>query len=189
MNEVTPRMNKDFALYTISDDLRKAINNFEPLQVPFATYRAQASAAIMLRQKIGTVETDFPLMLFSSDTDRKTAMLLGEGIWRWRLQDFQEHGNHVLFDEFISKTVQYLSVRNERRNFRIVTKNSFNENESITFEAEVYNASYELINQPDVLRNDFDDANRNYAFSMNRTSTSYALNAGIMRAGNYRYEA
>jgi hypothetical protein len=128
-------------------------------------------------------------MLFSSDTDRKTAMLLGEGIWRWRLQDFQEHGNHVLFDEFISKTVQYLSVRNERRNFRIVTKNSFNENESITFESEVYNASYELINQPDVLLNVFDDANRKYAFSMNRTSTSYALNAGIMRAGNYRYEA
>jgi hypothetical protein len=189
MNEVTPRMNKDFALYTISDQLRSAINNFEPLQVPFATYRVQASASIMLRQKIGTVETDFPLMLFSSDTDRKTAMLLGEGIWRWRLQDFQEHGNHVLFDEFISKTVQYLSVRNERRNFRIVTKNSFNENESITFEAEVYNASYELINQPDVLLNVFDDANRKYAFSMNRTSTSYALNAGIMRAGNYRYEA
>jgi hypothetical protein len=189
MNEVTPRMNKDFALYTISDQLRSAINNFEPLQVPFATYRSQASASIMLRQKIGTVETDFPLMLFSSDTDRKTAMLLGEGIWRWRLQDFQEHGNHVLFDEFISKTVQYLSVRNERRNFRIVTKNSFNENESITFEAEVYNASYELINQPDVLLNVFDDANRKYAFSMNRTSTSYALNAGIMRAGNYRYEA
>ena len=189
MNEVTPRMNKDFALYTISDQLRSAINNFEPLQVPFATYRVQASASIMLRQKIGTVETDFPLMLFSSDTDRKTAMLLGEGIWRWRLQDFQEHGNHVLFDEFISKTVQYLSVRNERRNFRIVTKNSFNENESISFEAEVYNASYELINQPDVLLNVFDDANRKYAYSMNRTSTSYVLNAGIMRAGNYRYEA
>ena len=189
MNEVMSRMNKDFALFTISDDLRKAITNFEPLQVPFATYRTQASAATMLRQRIGTVDTDFPLMLFSSDTDRKTALLLGEGIWRWRLQDYQEHENHVLFDEFISKTVQYLSVRNERRNFRIVTKNSFNENESITFEAEVYNASYELINQPDVLLNVFDDSNRKYAFSMNRTSTSYALNAGIMRAGNYRYEA
>lgn len=189
MNEVMSRMNNDFALFTISDDLRKAITNFEPLQVPFATYRTQASAATMLRQRIGTVDTDFPLMVFSSDSDRKMALLLGEGIWRWRLQDYQEHENHVLFDEFISKTVQYLSVRNERRNFRIVTKNSFNENESITFEAEVYNASYELINQPDVLLNVFDDSNRKYAFSMNRTSTSYALNAGIMRAGNYRYEA
>jgi hypothetical protein len=28
MNEVMPRMNKDFALYTISDQLRSAINNF-----------------------------------------------------------------------------------------------------------------------------------------------------------------
>jgi hypothetical protein len=143
----------------------------------------------MLRQRIGTVDTDFPLLAFSSDADRKIGLLLGEGIWRWRLQDFLEHDDHVLFDEFISKTVQYLSVRNERRNFRIVTKNSFNENEQVTFEAEVYNASYELINQPDVVLNVFDEANRKYAYSMSRTSTAYTLNAGIMRAGNYRYEA
>jgi hypothetical protein len=189
MNESLPRANKDFALFTMSDELRKAFNTFEPLQVPYAAYRVQASAATMLRQRIGTVDTDFPLFVFSSDADRKTAILLGEGIWRWRLHDFLEHENHSLFDEFISKTVQYLSVRNERRNFRIVAKNSFNENEPVTFEGEVYNASYELINTPDVLINIFDEANRRYAYSMSRTTTAYTLNAGMMRSGNYRYEA
>lgn len=189
MNDASPRLNKDFALFTLSDDLRKAFNTFEPLQVPYANYRVQPSAAVMLRQKIGSVETDYPLLAFSSDATRKTGILLGEGIWRWRLQDYLEHDDQNLFNEFISKIVQYLSVRNERKNFRIVSKNSFNENEPVTFEAEVYNASYELVNTPDVLVNVFDSENRKYAYSMSKTTTAYSLNAGIMRPGDYRYEA
>jgi len=189
VNDAQAKLNKDFSLFTISEELRRAIPNFEPLQVPYANYKTMPSAAIMLRQKIGNVETDYPLMAFTAVGDRKIGVLLGEGIWRWRLQSFAENQNHGLFNEFVSKLVQYLSIRTEKRNFRIVTKNSFFENEPVTFEAEVYNASYELINTPDVLLNIFDDANRKYPFTFSKTSNAYRLDAGMLRSGDYRYEA
>jgi hypothetical protein len=44
------------------------------------------------------------------DNNRKIAVLIGEGIWRWRLNEFADTGNTVAFDELFSKLVQYLST-------------------------------------------------------------------------------
>lgn len=189
MNDVYPTLNGSFALFTISDELKSAISRFGPLQVPIANYVAQPSALALFKQKIGAVPTNFPLFVFSADVEQKIALLAGEGIWRWRMQDFAERGNHLLFDELISKTVQYLSVRNERKNLRVVHKNSYNENERIRFDAEVYNASYELVNKEDVSLELVNEQGKKYQYSFSKTSTAYTLDAGMFRAGNYTYTA
>jgi hypothetical protein len=189
MNDVYPTLNESFALFTISDELKSAISRFGPLQVPIANYVMQPSAISLFKQKIGAVSTNFPLFVFSADVEQKVALLAGEGIWRWRMQDFGENGNHLLFDELISKTVQYLSVRNERKNLRVVHKNSYNENERIRFDAEVYNASYELVNSEDVALIISNDQGKKYQYSFSKTSTAYTLDAGMFREGNYTYIA
>jgi hypothetical protein len=66
------------------------------------------------------------------------------------MRDYADHGNHNLFNELISKTVQYLSVKADKSFFRVFTKKIINENEAIDFTAEVYNQSYELVTEPDV---------------------------------------
>lgn len=188
-NDVYPTLNQSFALFNLSDELKAAIPRFGPLQVPIANYIAQPSAIALFKQKIGTVATNFPLFLFSADTEQKVALLAGEGIWRWRMQDFGEHGSHQLFDELISKTVQYLSVRNERKNLRVVHKNSYNENERIRFDAEVYNASYELVNAEDVSIEVTNDQGKKYQYTFSKTSNAYSLDAGMFRSGTYTYKA
>jgi hypothetical protein len=85
--------------------------------------------------------------------------------------------------------VQYLSVRTERRNLRIVTSNSFAENESVTFEAEVYNAAYELVNTPDVSLTIIDENGKKFPYTFTRTTSAYRLDAGLLNAGEYKYEA
>ncbi len=189
MNDVFATIDKSFALFTLSDELKEAIRKFVPLQVPYGNYAIQASAVPLFTQKIGTVSTQYPLFVFSSDPENKLAVLAGEGIWRWRMQDFAENGSHLLFDELISKVVQYLSVRNERKNLRVIARNSFNENERIRMDAEVYNASFELINQVDVNLIVKDDQGRSYPYSFARTSSAYSLDLGLFREGNYTYEA
>jgi hypothetical protein len=189
MNEAQARINTDFGLFILSDELTKALQRFEPLQVPNSTYKVLPTASVLLYQRIGTVDTDYPLLVFSVQGDRKSGMLVGEGIWRWKLQSYAENQKTDQFDELFSKIVQYLSVRSERKNFRIITKNSFFENESISMEAEVYNESFELITKPDVQITIIDSKNRNYPFTFSKTATSYRLNAGILKDGNYRYEA
>lgn len=189
MNDVYPFINKDFALFTLSDQLLGAIAQWGPLQIPYGSYTAQASSISLLYQRIGNVTTKYPLYTFSSDAEQKSAVLAGEGLWRWRLQNFADNGDHLLFDELISKTVQYLSVRNDRKNLRIISKNSYNDNERIRMDAEVYNSSYELINTVDVNLELQDEGGNKYPFSFARTTSAYTLDLGLLKAGSYTFKS
>jgi hypothetical protein len=110
-------------------------------------------------------------------------------LWKWRLRDFAEHKNHNLFNELISKTVQYLSVKSDKSFFRVNAPKIINENEDIEFGAEVYNKSYELITEPDVTMMLMKDEDKKFNYTFSKTANSYKLNIGVLPAGEYRYEA
>ena len=188
-NNVTPLLNEGFALFTLSDELVKSWKNIEELSAPFCNYKVLAGASVFLRQRIGSVNTEFPLLVFNSNDETKSGILLAEGIWKWRLQDYLINNNHKLFNEFVFKIIQYLSAKVEKKNLAIITKKSFFENENITFDAEVYNASYELVNDPEVFLSIIDSNKKKYAFTFSKTQNGYKLDAGIFPAGSYSYEA
>ena len=188
-NEVEPVLDQNFPLFTISDEFRKTVKDFPAVVCPFTTYQTENNSNVLFYQRIGIVDTKKPLMLFNNVGENKIAVFTGEGIWRWRLQDFAAHNNHNLFDEFISKTVQYLSVKADKSFFRITGPTSFLENEAIQLEAEVYNESYELINEPEVNITISNSENKKFPFSFSKTSNAYRLNAGMMPVGEYSYEA
>ncbi|HPL11672.1 MAG TPA: hypothetical protein PK259_05040 [Bacteroidales bacterium] len=188
-NESLPSLNKEFSLFTISDDVLKAIEMFPPLIAPFGEIKTQVSANTLFNQQIGSLVTGYPLIVFNQTLDNKTGVIAGEGIWRWRLINFQKYGNHNAFNELLSKIIQYLAVKADKSFFRVTGQNIFMENEAIHLDAEVYNQSYELINTPDVeitLKNSVGDT---YNFLFGKTSNAYQLNAGILPIEDYTYEA
>ncbi len=184
-----PVADEHFPLFTLSEAARAYISRLVPLQSPFGSYKISSSCTPLLYQEIGVVRTKDPLMLFNQLGERKIAVIAGEGIWRWRLQDFADHGNHDIFNELMDKTVQYLSVKQDKSRFRIVCKTNFKENQSLEMEAEVYNESYELINEPEVNIEIENSKGRKYPFTFNKTSNAYRLNAGMFPPGDYKYRA
>lgn len=188
-NEVEPKLDENFPMFTISDALRNAFKDFPAVVAPFGSFQSDNNNNILLYQRIGIVDTETPLMLFSEMGEKKIGIFTGEGIWRWRLQDFAANGNHQLFDEFVSKTVQFLSVKVDKSFFKVIGKNNFFENEAIEFEAEVYNASYELINDPEVNMVFTNADNKKFNYTFSKTSNAYHLNAGMMPVGEYKYDA
>jgi hypothetical protein len=105
----------------------------------------------LFKQKIGNVETNYPLLAFNDEAGRKTAALTGEGLWRWQLAEYREFGNHHAVEELLSQTVQYLTANANRQRFRVyAAKNVFDEGENVLLNAELYNDALELINTPDV---------------------------------------
>ncbi|MCX6297081.1 MAG: hypothetical protein NTX97_13675, partial [Bacteroidetes bacterium] len=188
-NEVEPVMEINFPLFTISDELRTSFKDFPAVVCPFGADQVDNNSNVILYQRIGIVDTKSPLMVFNTIGENKVALFTGEGIWRWRLQDFAAHGNHLAFDEFVSKTVQYLSVKEDKSFFKVLGKNNFFENEAIEFEAEVYNESYELINDPEVNIVFTNANNKKFNYSFSKTLNAYRLNAGMMPVGEYKYEA
>ncbi|MGB3948467.1 MAG: hypothetical protein WBM13_10815 [Bacteroidia bacterium] len=188
-NESEAVLEQNFSLFTITDELRTTIKKFPALQTPYGNYQTENNGNAFLYQRIGVIDTKTPLMYFSSLGDNKTAIFMGEGIWKWRMHDFATNSNHNIFDEFVSKTVQYLSVKVNKSFFKVLGKTNFMENEAIELEAEVYNESYELINTPEVTITIKNKDGKSFPYSFNKVSNAYRLNAGMMPVGEYKYEA
>lgn len=188
-NEATAVLNPDFSLFSLGADVEQIIPEFPPLTVPFSQYKPGTAAQVLLYQKIGKVNTHIPLILFNQGVDRKSATITGEGIWRWRLANYVKAGNQEAFDELFSKIIQYLAVKEDKSQFRVILKNSFTENEAVEIDAELYNDSYQLVNEPDVNIVITDENKKIFPFAFTRTSNAYYLNAGSLPPGDYSYKA
>lgn len=188
-NEVMPVFAKGFSLFTLDENVRRMLQRFPPLNAPFGEYTASGSAQTLFNQRIGNVETQSPLLLFNDVSGRKTGALVGDGIWRWRIRDFEENGSHEIFDAMLSKVVQFLALKTDKSLFRVNTKNRYGEDEAVVFNAELYNETYETNNEPEVDLKITDEAGKDYEYKFNRTETAYRLNAGSFKEGNYRYKA
>jgi hypothetical protein len=190
MQEALVNLKPDFYAFTLSDVNKLKILNFSPLLTPFGTYVIKAPANVLMTQQIGKTASDRPLLIFAEENGLRTGILTGEGLWRWRLEDFQENLNHDATNELIQKTVQYLVSSDDKRKFRVYSpKNTFDENESVILNAELYNDAFELVNTADVNITLKNNSGKSYSFLFSRTSNAYQLKAGILPSGTYSYQA
>jgi hypothetical protein len=188
-DEATPTIANDFALFTVSEELKKVSANFPALMVPFGEYLKGNSLNVLMYQKIGSIQTQKPLVMFNTASEPKTGLIAGEGIWKWRLNNYLQTGNQAAFNELVNKIIQYLSVKVDRGRFRVNVKNKFYENETVEFDAEVYNESYELINDPEVKLSITNAENKTFPFTFSRTAHAYHISAGVFPIGEYRFNA
>jgi hypothetical protein len=89
----------------------------------------------------------------------------------------------------VQKTIQYLSVKADKSFFRVFLRRIINENEPVELDAEVFNPSYELINDPEVNIIITDADKKQFTYTFSKTSNAYHLNAGNFPPGDYSYEA
>lgn len=187
-NDVQGYVNKDFSFFTVNQNYANALVGLSPLSVPFGEYKTGSNVQVLMNQKIGNVSTSYPLWLMQPLGAAKLGVLAGEGIWRWRFYDFFLHKNHDAVDDFILKTAQYLSVKNDKKQFRSqLAKSIFSESENITIDAELYNENFELVNTPDVKVALISEDGKRLEYSMNKSGNSYSLNMGNLSAGKYNY--
>lgn len=190
MQEVFAQPAADFTAFTLSDSSRKKIAAFPPLLAPYGSYSSPPAGSMLLKQRIGSVETTYPLLAFGDEDGRRVGILTGEGLWRWQLAEFQTYGNHHVLEELFSQGVQYLTANANRQRFTVYpAKNVFDEGENVILNAELYNDALELINNPDVRINLKNDAGKNYSFLFSRNGQSYQLDAGALPVGEYTYSA
>lgn len=188
-NEILANPVSDFSLFSVDNEALKYVSGLPPLISPFGNYQPGSNIYSLLNQRIGNINTQQPLLFFNQTSGKKIAVLAGEGIWKWRMKEFADHNNHLIVDDLITKTVQYLSVKEKRSPFRVSYKNNFNENEALVFDAELYNESGELVNDPEVKITITNSEKQSFPFTFSKQGKAYTLNAGLFRVGNYRFKA
>jgi hypothetical protein len=189
-NEVSPLQNKNFTFFTLDDDVAQRIAQFPPLLSPFGEYKLGGNAQTLFTARIGSVNSGQPLVAVTQQQEHRYAFIAGEGLWRWRLADWQANQSHGNFDAFINKLVVFTALRANNERFSVQAKNIFAQSEAVVVEAQLYNDSYEPVNQPDVelnVRNQNSPEGSKYI--LNRTATGYGINLGILPPGSYSYTA
>ncbi|MFA7081758.1 MAG: hypothetical protein WC135_04020 [Bacteroidales bacterium] len=188
-NSATAIFNNNFSLFSISKETENLLNRFPPLQPPFGRYQLSPLTQSLAYQNVGIVQTDYPLIAFTNDNSTRYGIVVGEGIWRWRLQNYLINQTHDQINEIIHKSIQYLATKIDKSRFRVICDKVFAENQPIVLDAELYNESYELVNDAEVKITIRNQDKKQYPYMFSRTSNAYHLNLGVFPAGEYSYIA
>lgn len=189
-NQAQAIVDQDFSAFELDAGTVRELTIMPPLTVPYGEFEIQGNSKTLLRQKIGAVNTNYPLLSFRDSDGLKTALLLGEGIWKWRLNEFGRNGNQNAFDQLIFKTMQYLALKEDKRQWQVkLDKNVWNENERIQFKAILYNDNYEPVNDTEAKLIINNQNGQQFDFLFTRKKDHYVLDAGFLPEGDYRYTA
>lgn len=183
-DEVTALRNNSFALFSLDDGCCRRIEQLPPLSAPFGNCRTAANLQTLFSAKLGNIDSGRPLIACCQQDGVRRTFIVGEGLWRWRLQDFLMTGSHDDFDLLVEKLMAYTSLRTDKERFRVNAQHIYRDDEDIVIRAELYDDNCEPVNTPEAsLAID----GRQYPFG--RTAGGYVLNLGALAPGQYSYTA
>ncbi len=188
-NEAAPILNKNFTYFTLPDETAQRISQFPPLSSPFGEYKLGTNAQTLFSSRIGSVNSGLPLIAVTQQSSSRYAFIAGEGLWRWRLADYQANSTNSNFNTLVDKIIVFTALRANNEKFHIDAKNIFGQTEAVVFDAQLYNDSYEPVNIPDVELTIRQNGEQGKKYSFNRSATGYTLNLGILPPGAYTYSA
>ena len=119
--EVSPLVNQSFDKFSIPDI---QFENYPPLETNLGETMIIKSHDVLLSQKIKGREIDEPLLVLMGDVQEREAVLFGENLWKWRIQNYRKHQNFNNFDLLIGKMVFFLTA-NEPRNRLVLNYSTF----------------------------------------------------------------
>ena len=187
-NEVTAMGQGQFALFHLDDADREAIESMPPLAAPFGEARLAADVQTLFTARVGPVDSRQPLVAATAHGERRRTFFWGEGLWRWRLADWQENSSYDHFDRLLSQIVAFTAMQQQRDRLRVETVRSYAAGETPIIHAQLYNEAYELTNIPDItLSLQGDSVKGDYIFA--RDGQAYRLALPNLPQGLYHYTA
>lgn len=189
-DKVTGVFNNKFTLFNFDTEKAKVINKLPPVSVPFGKIKVGGGVEVLLNQRVGSITTEKPLLVAGEQNGYKSAVMLGDGLWLWRLQEFLYDNNQQAVDEMIGKLVQYMATQEDRRKFRVYpVSEEFTTSESALFATEVYNNIYEKIygQKVDLVITDELGEKTSFTYENSHADFKYAIND--LKEGVYTFKA
>ena len=127
-----PIFNPNYASY-LNNDI--GFLDFAPLEDGFGNVTFSAPYNTLLYKQIGTIKTEKPLLATFENNSQKSAILLGENSWRWRMNSFSATKSFEYFDGFISNLIQYLASNQKNKRLNVSVNPIYYANETIQISA------------------------------------------------------
>lgn len=163
--------------------------NLPPLQNAFGTVTAKENVDVLLSSRIRNVNTNAPLFAYTENQGKRNAFLLGENIWKWRLQSHIDNQSFDKFDVFVDKTIQFLASNNAKKSLVVNHESFYNSGEAIEINAQYFNKNYEFDENARLtisLTNKKTKQTKNY--DLLKSNNSYKVNLDGLSAGEYSFK-
>ena len=179
--------NLNFNSFRINDSLNNLFSTSNNLLVPFNTPTINNLSDVLFYKKVGGVITKQPIFFFTKD-NINSAFLIGEGLWRLKLNSFEIYENSLVFDKFISNIVQSILVDENKKRFDVKYKPIYTSENEIDFFADLYDKNFELTNKPDVELSINDENGNNFVNEFLKNDKRFFLKINLP-VGKYNFVA
>ncbi|GAB4034297.1 hypothetical protein GCM10028774_20070 [Spirosoma jeollabukense] len=189
-DKVTGVFNPEFKQLNLDPARLDILAKLPPMSVPYGEFRLQSGSEVVLWQQVGSVRTAKPLLALNVTSPRKTAVLAGEGLWGWRLEEFALTDKQDIVDELIQKVIQLISVKEDRRKLRVYPiRNEFVAGEKVIFLTELYNDIYERLYDKPVRLEIIDEKGLTRSYNYTPTAANNRFEISRLPEGAYRFRA
>ena len=187
--EVRAHLSEDFKSFALGEKWQKIISEYPPLSVPFSIdYNLVSSSNILLYQSVNNLKMPYPLIYFFNSRNIKHGVIIGEGIWRWKMAEHRLNNNAYIFKDFMRKIIQYLKKTDKKSRLNsIVPKISF-ENKSLYIYAEYYNELMEIESGADIVFSYQDSTGKENFKNLISRDNFYDLKLIGLPIGDYSYK-
>jgi hypothetical protein len=187
--ESFPYFNKSFEQFNLPEYIQNVSSSYPPLLTYFTKHELSSNYSALANQKINGIEMNYPLISTGVNNNRKVGIIHGEGIWRWRMVEYQNFENQENFDQLFTSLFNYLCLQETREQFRLQYNRINAETNPVKFKAQVYNELFEPITQSEIklVLSDSTNAEMTYIFDANQLD--YNLNMGFLKPGTYSFIA
>ncbi|WKV12854.1 hypothetical protein [Marivirga harenae] len=179
-----------FDLFELNSEKTEIQGKLPPVFMPFADHQFHPLSKALMMKQVGNVKTQQPVFVFYNDDEVRQATLMIQNFRIWRMVEFLNTQAFDLFDDWVMKTIRYLTADNQKDRFKAFpVKESFADNENVKFQIEMYNEVYDRIYGVPVsliIRNE-NDSILDFQFTPDRLKPDFEI--GNLQGGVYAYVA
>lgn len=179
-------LNTSFLTY-LQKDIN--FNEFPPLKDIFGEVVILKEHQVLLYQNINGLKTKQPLLATFEINNQKSAMLFGEGLWKWRAASFLNTNSFEEFDKFIGNLIQYLASNKKRNRLEVNAENLYPANSTINLSAFYTDKNYKFDARASLeisITNNETKKVTKFPFSL--INNSYQTEIENLTSGNYSYK-
>ena len=186
---ITISLNNRFSKFTFSDELNNLVNSAPPLFSSNFDQKLKGNFDFILKNKQEESLAKNSVMMIKYIDEKKIAFVTAEGFWRWKFFDYKINNSNIAFDEIFLKLTQYLIIDDDKSLLRIKYKNDYDQDESVVINAELYNESYELVNDKEIKFFISDNLFNTKEYIFSKKSNTLFVDLGVLKPGKYSYVA
>ncbi len=187
VEEVQGTLNTSFSTFGI-DGVN--FEDYPPLKTAFGDLNISGSHDIALFQKIGTIETESPLLITTEENSNRTVWLFGEGVWRWRAQNYIDKRDFETFDKFVDNLIQYTASKRRKSRFNVDFESFYYGTDGVQITAQYFDKNYVFDNRAVInLKTTNQETQEVYNAPFLLKRNSYTVDLSNLEAGTYDFIA